>query len=563
MRVLACILLLALPSAAQEWRWTRAERGEQLAKSELRGAFEILMPDDGTLLLPGANNQRVSPRTAYRALLNARDSFDRAQPPAAGEPSGVPVLLRVDPDVPWQHVQIVLQIVGEAQCPNVWFVVSPDGKQTRYLSARLPVGEKPGASYVRYELALDQRISGSRAWAGGGSVDQIRTVYFRHGRESKGEALQARAEVESFVRKVRERSPDIRFRGALVPAATVPFRLVVDGLQAFDRRVFPVVLFRRTLNRRSGQPTLPFPVDQGPMPRDLGWIGENVAVVRSDQEKPWGDGKWIDEDVRMPLVSTATPESRNFGPSRFAVNLNRHGELRVAGKQRSLRNFRSWLADRGGSKPRMLLRVDARAPWAHVVSLLQVAEDAGWKQVEFGVRKTADEADSALAARRFQATHKRDLRRNAPEAEGYLPILLRPTAGDATPVDRVRLEAARLAPAGWGPPGAREKIVHPTYVNMRYRDRATVMFSVLRTRLGGDAKNPSFLRTLMSVGSRRFDLGITEKVPAGYAIATLCQLQTLGFRQFSFFPERYAFDGENFTRLHQRYPAQNRVLEAR
>jgi biopolymer transport protein ExbD len=258
----------------------------------------------------------------------------------------------------------------------------------------------------------------------------------------------------------------------------------------------------------------------------------------------------VDSTVTLPLAPSASVDPGPSATNRIILNLTRHGQVRVGGKQRSLKELLAWFAIEAYPKPRtnknvprVLLRVDRDAPWQHVMHVASVLQRSGLKQVEFGVRLRADRRDSVR--RTLQAGVQRSTDSASPE--GYFAVRLRPHQPIPTTLieklrtskdvrrDRLILTSEREVSASWGPKATRKAAKIPLNVRVEWNGRPTYSPRVLRAWIRSSVINRARAFISASAARTRVIVGASEKVPARYVIASMSRLRTQGWREIWFF----------------------------
>jgi len=154
---IAVLLLFALPALAK-LEYADGAGGMLLPRQSLRDAFALLVEDGGHLLLP--DREVLTLAQLDRRLARARAAYDETHGVPDKRYSNLPVVLHVDRNAPWFHVQLALEAAARARCPRVWFAVGEGG--TRFVDVRLPVGRETAMNEMRCTVALVPKESKPR-----------------------------------------------------------------------------------------------------------------------------------------------------------------------------------------------------------------------------------------------------------------------------------------------------------------------------------------------------------------------------------------------------------------
>jgi biopolymer transport protein ExbD len=557
------LLLFALPAVA-DVEYAKLKAGQALPAETLRNEFSIFIRDGGDLLL--ATNEKITLRALGGRLNQARAEFDKRVPARRMGISELPVILHVDRNAPWFHVQLVLAEVAKARCPRVWFAVDAGG--VKYVNAHLPMDlVRPGqdAVFLMVNVALLPTKSQKRKWPGGGVVKQPTAISYSF--DGVGALGAAEARTVATAMSLGQ-GKSVIVRAVLAPAPPVPFRLVVEAMQLFDRKRYRSIEFVAPGKFDFPAP-LPYPPWDRLDPSIVHGIGDPVRAAEADPETRPFKGGVIDPGVLLPLAPAGVPDREPDRKGRTVVNLTGDGRIHVQHLQLSLRAFLYFLAadaypDHSALPPRVLLRVDGSAPWLHVTHLLTALSRRGFENVEIAVRRRAELRDPARDALTFGVPQDKD----GPHAAMFQLKLLQAAANSAgegslqavrtVRRDTLEMVAEREVESTFGPDNA--PAARPLNVRFVWNGKSTYSFLQLvrwiHEQRAAQLQQRSFWRTKRL----RVVASISEKVPARFAIAILARLKEMGWSEFYCFERLEQEDREFARRLAMPYPKTNRPL---
>ncbi|MHC4937838.1 MAG: ExbD/TolR family protein [Planctomycetota bacterium] len=563
------LLLLSLPAVADiEYATVKAAR--QLPASLLQEEFRIYVEDGGRILM--ASKEWLTLRQLDGRFAKVRAEYDKKH--KAGPVSELPVVLHVDRNAPWFHVQLVLKAAAKARCPRVWFAVESNGR--KYINANLPMDlVDPGKSttFMMNVVRLVPRGSKMRQWPGGRVVTgptSASYLFDGYGTPMGGaEAKEYAAMIASFEGK------SVICRAVIIPTPRTPFGLVAEATQLFDRSRYRSVEFADSGPVLFPQETrrLPYPPAERLDPTIVHGIGDPLHSVVSKTGRRRFEGGRVDSAIRLPLAPAGVPDRDPGREGRTVINLGRNGEIRVGGWEMDLRTLLVHLAsevypDHSELPPRILLRVDRAAPWQHVMQLLTALSRRGFESVEFAVRRRADGSDPAREALVFgvprddsaadpgahAAMFQLRLRRDPPV------VALGDAVAAVKSVDRdsLHMKAERMVDATFGPKHASAR--RPLDVRFFWNAKSTYSYRQLVRWI--HEQRAAQLRRKMILGARKLRVvaAIDEKVPAGFAIAILARLKEMGWGEIYCF-EPLEQDAETLLDAETLpYPESNREL---
>jgi len=594
--------LLACPVEAQRAKHARPTEAER------KIAFVVQVRDGGVLQSPSRQIQTL--RQLHAGFGEAAAAFD-PKAASAKRLSALPVIIEVEPNVPWHHVQVVMQVASRQRIQRIWLARRRADK-VEYVNAWL--GGGAGGTYVKTEkglvelptqrflLYLVPQLPLARRWIGEGGttyVVQPTAVAYRFGpNQEVGPLLKATTEATIFAARARMEIPLAPTVGVVAAAPSTPSRFVFDAMGAFASPLYS----------RVGILDAPLP-DQGtwdrkllPFPELTVWPKSKARVVggdpkvqfpavlrvaegdatptESDEVQAVPEFTLVDKTIRMPLGAGLASDRGPWDGDRIVINLSRRGELRSRGHQFSLRALgsfvRGFVAARaldGNKRPvRVLLRVDGDAPWQHVQALLTELHRSQIERVEFGVRAAATSGDSERDAMRFDVLYRKD-EPDGQQHDAFFDLVLDEWAGTrlgrdadvvSNQIDRSELQirAEREVESEWGPAGEQQKVRRPVLVRYDWNATGLVSFrEVIRALV--DARGLALKRRgLWSPRKLRVVVSASEKVPAKYPIAALARLSALKWGEIWYF--RRAKTPESAREaLFLPYPRSNVLLEVR
>jgi biopolymer transport protein ExbD len=533
----------------------------------LRNEFRIFIRDGGDLLL--ATNEKISLRALGGRLARARTKFDIRTQTKRVDISELPVILHVDGKAPWFHVQLVLAEVAKARCPRVWFAVDAGG--VKYLNAHLPMDlVRPGqdAIFLMVNVTLLPTKNEKRKWPGGGVVKQPTGISYSFDGDGTMGPMEARALALGMV---AGQGKSVICRAVLAPAPPVPFRLVVEAMQIFDRSRYRSIEFVAPgkIEFPERMSRMPYPAWDRLDPSIVHGIGDPVRAAESNPEMRTFKGGLVDPGIRLPLAPAGVPDREPDRKGRIVVNLTGDGRIHVQHHQRSLRAFLYFLAaeaypDHSALPPRVLLRVDGSAPWLHVTHILTALSRRGFENVEIAVRRRADSRDPARDALTFGVPQGED----GPHAAMFQLKLLQAPAGSAgkgalqavrtVRRDTLEMIAEREVESTFGPDNA--PAVRPLNVRFVWNGKSTYSFRQLVRWIHEQRAAQLKKRAFWQTKQLRVVTSISEKVPARFAIAILARLKEMGWSEFYCFERLEQEDTEFARRLAMPYPKTNRPL---
>ena len=124
--VLAC--LLAAPAAAQR---------KQPSAADLKVAFVLHVRDGGLLQLPG--QELLTLREILARITKVAAEFDPEKAANQQALCDMPIVIHVEPMVPWHHVQTVMRLVAQLRCHRIW-LAREKGEGVEYHDVSLPLG---------------------------------------------------------------------------------------------------------------------------------------------------------------------------------------------------------------------------------------------------------------------------------------------------------------------------------------------------------------------------------------------------------------------------------------
>ena len=597
--LLPLLLCLASPTFAK-----------QPTAAQLKQAFVLHLEDNGEILTD--TRELLTPRQLLsRAVRKATEYNVKTNVAPDPEPGDLPVVLHVVSNVPWEHVQIVLGIVARTSCSRVW-LARPGKRKSRYFDAVLPkyrgvpYRKGPGGvlkplerPVVQVEFVPVTATIQRRSWRVDKKnliVPQPTAVTYRIDAEGDhGNWMEVGGMISARATALLGKDPANRPRAIVCISSRTPFHLVAQGLEMFDRSLFPYVEFLAApdLTRAAWDKlVLSYPLIDTPAAaraRVIGedslqtflvapWSGSSNAIDTAEAKKV-GDGNPVDASVRLPLGPGNKVDSGPFEGDRVVVNLTRDGAIRANGFEFSLRVFtvffRALVATRATgeekkSAPRVLLRVDGEAPWAHVLTLLSVLNEHGIREVEMGVRLYADEKDSDRDVRQFDAPRPGESLADATSTEGYVSLKLHSqdafanhaaAPGVFRMLDRSLLDirAERMVETRWGPKDDRQKVMMP--LNVRFNWGAMRTYS-LREILRGMIKDRAtrFRREgFFQARATRCLVSASEKVPARFVITALARLRSMAWTEIRVYAPYRPFAGADSASTLP-YPRTNRLI---
>jgi len=570
---LACVL--AAPVAAQHAKPTEAE---------LKQAFVLHIRDGGVLLLP--SKESLTLRDLYERIARAGGEFDKRTNAGSPVRTDLPVVLHVDDDVPWQHVQIVMEFVARWRSHRIWLARSTGGdggvsyrnvwlrgeQSAVYRKTERGLVAIPAKVFPLFLIPMSTR---PRAWETAGAtikhLQPTEVTYMFGPTEDAGTLSQAAAMAALFAAKARLENGAGPIRAILSALPQTPARLVIDSLRAFDRSLYPYVELlgvpfpetdewdrhRLPFPRFGASPTLKASVIGGD-PRQkfvvAPWAVEpgSSPAVSNEVRRIEGFDR-IDSSVRLPLAAGVARDKGPWGENRLTINLTRRGELRARGHEFSLRSLGVLLRglvtarklDPKLARLRVLLRVDGDAPWGHVQTLLTEIKRSGIESVEFAVRAAATAGDSQRAADRFDVLY-RPREADGRQHDGFFRLPLLELTGPLKAselVDAMRviqrselvMQAEREVETEWGPEGETKRVQRP--LNVRFEWKGTRHYAIRNVNRAIVASRATEMggMKLWSMKKSRVVVSASEKVPAKYVIACLARLGVLRWGEIWFF----------------------------
>lgn len=293
-------------------------------------------------------------------------------------------------------------------------------------------------------------------------------------------------------------------------------------------------------------------------------------------------GSGPSDDVLLPLVPFASRDPEDAATNRHVISVDAQGRLSVNGERRTIKELLSWFALKGYPKPkinrnppRVLVRVDMRAPWLHVQHVVSALQISHIRQVEFGVRTKADERDTERTALEYDTPRGKA----GDRANGYFAVQIRgpvslaastpgdeagKKAGGKTPKlltrDVLNFHAERMVPALWGPPRSATKVEAPLNVRVEWNAMRTYSFRMMVTWLKSNRSLQARAMEFLNRRPRRVLVSATAKVPSGQVIAALGRLRAMGWTELWFFTPTLPRVKPALSAKSLAYPPNNRLL---
>ena len=334
--------------------------------------FTDARDDEGRLVIAVTRDGRVRHAGKDITLDELAAILEEAEDPE--------VVLRVDADAIWCHVQWALWVATKKTSESVGFVIDKGGEE-RTLVAHCDTSH-PAIRHARY-YDYGARVAVHPKEDGAYSVGMRKVAGLR--------------QVRNLIKEISEVAPPAVF--AIEPRLKTPamecLRILNEFHELGEERVLWAVATPHPWVRV--QKRLPEPRSNG---RLVQWV--LATDLRQEDLTP----------LTLPIVSMAADDKNDDHDDRLIINLDKKGRLLWKGDPISLNDMRKNLSNckrlydfkqkrkgksayevAGGqewSSLFVLLRADKETPWLHVKWILSLLEAERFFKVQFAVSKFAD-----------------------------------------------------------------------------------------------------------------------------------------------------------------------------